>query len=209
MIKVENISFAYKGADVMSFPSFNINQGEHALVLGQSGCGKTTLLHLLAGLIKPAEGSIEIDETIVSKLSGSAMDRFRGGNIGIVFQKPHFVKAIRVLENVMLAQNLGGKKKNKAKAVKILTKLGLEHKINARVTDLSEGEKQRVSIARALVNGPKLILADEPTSALDDENCNAVVQLLQEVSKETNSTLLIVTHDNRLKDQFEKKIELS
>jgi len=209
MIKVDNISFAYKGSDAMSFPSFTLEQGEHALVLGQSGCGKTSLLHLMAGLIKPNEGSVVIDGTNVSEISGSEMDRFRGGNIGIIFQKPHFVKAIRVLENVMLAQNLGGKKKNKAKAISILTKLGLAHKINARVNNLSEGEKQRVSIARALVNSPKLILADEPTSALDDENCKAVLNLLKEVSKESNSTLLIVTHDNRLKDQFDKKIELS
>ncbi|MBL4706017.1 MAG: ATP-binding cassette domain-containing protein [Flavobacteriales bacterium] len=208
MIKVENISFAYKGSDTMSFPNFELKQGEHALVLGQSGCGKTTLLHLMAGLITPDSGTVQIDDTIGSKLSGSAMDRFRGGNIGVIFQKPHFIKAINVIDNVLLAQKLGGKKKDKAKAVEVLTTLGLSHKINAKVTDLSEGEKQRVSIARALVNEPKLILADEPTSALDDQNCNAVLELLKRVSEKSNSTLLIVTHDNRLKDQIDKKIEL-
>ena len=208
MIKTENITFAYSGSESISFPDFEFEQGEHALVLGQSGCGKTTLLHLLAGLISPKTGSITIGDISISSLSGSAMDHFRGANIGVIFQKPHFVKALNVLENITLAQRLGGRSINKEKASEVLSVLGLGHKINSKVTDLSEGEKQRVSIARALVNEPKLILADEPTSALDDQNCNAVLELLKEVSKKSKSTLLIVTHDNRLKDQFDKKIEL-
>lgn len=208
MIRVQNISFAYKGGGPISFPDFAFEQGDHALVIGQSGCGKTTLLHLLAGLISPNKGSIIIGDTEVTSLSGSAMDRFRGGNIGVIFQKPHFVKALNVTENVLLAQNLGGKSIDKEKARQVLESLGLGHKTSAKVTDLSEGEKQRVSIARALVNDPKIILADEPTSALDDKNCESVINLLKEVSQRSNSTLLIVTHDNRLKDQFSKKIEL-
>ena len=208
MIRVKDISFAYKGSDSLSFPDFEYAQGEHALVLGQSGCGKTTLLHLLAGLLTADKGSIDIAGSNLSNLNGGALDKFRGQNIGVIFQKPHFVKAIRVDENVMLAQKLGGGKADKAKAHSILETLGLGHKLNSKVTDLSEGEKQRVSIARALVNEPKLILADEPTSALDDTNCEAVIKLLKEVSEKSNSTLLIVTHDNRLKDQFSNKIEL-
>jgi len=208
MIEIQNISFSYKEQEVMCFPDFAFHQGEHALVIGSSGCGKTTLLHLIAGLISPATGSIKVANTEVSGLSGSKMDDFRGSNIGVIFQKPHFVKSLRVIENVVLAQNLGSGEIDKTKAEDLLSKLGLGHKINEKVTDLSEGEKQRVSIARALVNKPKLILADEPTSALDDENCKTVIELLKQVSADANSTLLIVTHDNRLKEHFGKKIEL-
>lgn len=208
MIEVQNISFAYKGGEVINFPDFSFEQGEQALVIGSSGCGKTTLLHLLAGLISPRNGQIQIAGTLTSKLSGSKMDRFRGGNIGVIFQKPHFVKALNVIENVVLAQNLSGNPKNKELAKDLLITLGLAHKINANVSDLSEGEKQRVSIARALVNNPQLILADEPTSALDDKNCSVVIELLKSISAKANSTLLIVTHDNRLKEHFSNKIAL-
>ena len=208
MIEVKDISFAYKGGERITFPSFSYPQGEQALIIGKSGCGKTTLLHLLAGLISPLDGQIDIAGTCTSHFSGSKMDRFRGNNIGVIFQKPHFVKALNVLENVLLAQNLSGNQKNLKHAQDLLNSLGLTHKLTAKVTDLSEGEKQRVSIARALVNNPQLILADEPTSALDDENCAAVIELLKRSSKEANSTLLIVTHDNRLKEHFSNKIAL-
>ena len=208
MIEVKDISFAYKGGERINFPNFAYKQGEQALIIGKSGCGKTTLLHLLAGLISPLAGQIAIADIPTSHLSGSKMDRFRGNNIGVIFQKPHFVKALNVIENILLAQNLSGNQKNVKNAQDLLNSLGLAHKQKAKVTDLSEGEKQRVSIARALVNNPQLILADEPTSALDDENCTAVIELLKEISEKANSTLLIVTHDNRLKEHFSNKIAL-
>ncbi len=208
MIKVSDIKFTYSASNPISFPDFAFEQGEHALVLGQSGCGKTTLLHLLAGLISPDQGTIQVAGVDISNMSGGAMDKFRGANIGVIFQKPHFVKALNVVENIQLAQKLSGGTSDMERARQILSALGLEHKLKSKVTELSEGEKQRVSIARALVNNPKVILADEPTSALDDTNCNAVLELLTQVSKKANSTLLIVTHDNRLKNQFSNKVEL-
>jgi ABC-type lipoprotein export system ATPase subunit len=208
MIQIEDISFSYKEQKSMRFPDFSFDQGEHALVLGSSGCGKTTLLHLIAGLLSPQSGSIRVADKDITALNGGTMDAFRGQNIGVIFQKPHFVKSLTVVENVVLAQSLGGGTSSRVEAESFLQKLGLEDKINRRVTDLSEGEKQRVSIARALVNKPKLILADEPTSALDDENCKSVVQLLKQVSDEVGSTLLIVTHDHRLKEHFSKTVEL-
>ena len=208
MIQIEDISFSYKEQKSMCFPDFSFDQGEHALVLGSSGCGKTTLLHLIAGLLSPQSGSIRVADKDITALNGGTMDTFRGQNIGVIFQKPHFVKSLTVVENVVLTQSLGGGTSSRVEAESFLQKLGLEDKINRRVTDLSEGEKQRVSIARALVNKPKLILADEPTSALDDENCKSVVQLLKQVSDEVGSTLLIVTHDHRLKEHFSKTVEL-
>lgn len=208
MIKINNISFNYKGGITMNFPSFEVEKGGSALLLGQSGCGKTTLLHLMSGLLTASDGSVSIDGKDLAGLSNAELDKFRGENIGIVFQKPHFVGALSVIENIMLAQNLAGKKIDKGLALERLNKLNVGHKAKSKVTDLSEGEKQRVSIARALVNNPAVILADEPTSALDDVNCNAVIEMLQEVSKEAGSTLLVVTHDNRLKDKFSNTIQL-
>ena len=141
-------------------------------------------------------------------MSGAKLDNFRGANIGIVFQTPHFIEALTVKENLTLTQTLAGKSKNVDKVKTLLADLGVESKLNSKLNALSVGEKQRVSIARALVNSPALILADEPTSALDDKNCDAVLKLVREQAKKHNSTLLIVTHDNRLKDQFDKRIEL-
>jgi putative ABC transport system ATP-binding protein len=141
-------------------------------------------------------------------MSGATLDNFRGANIGIVFQTPHFIEALTVKENLTLTQTLAGKSKDVDKVKRLLADLGVESKLNSKLNALSVGEKQRISIARALVNSPALILADEPTSALDDKNCDAVLKLVREQAKKHNSTLLIVTHDNRLKDQFEKRIEL-
>jgi len=208
MIKVQDIQFAYKGGTEIMVPNIDLAEGEHALVLGQSGCGKTTLLHLMAGLLKPQAGTISVGGTDLSSLKGSTQDRFRGQNIGIVFQKPHFISSVNVVENVALAASLAGKKLDNQAVVAMLETLGLKDKINSKVTELSEGEKQRVSIARALIVDPVLILADEPTSALDDANCQAVLELLKSQATANKASLIIVTHDNRLKDQFTNKIEL-
>jgi len=192
----------------LKFPDFSLSKGEQALILGQSGCGKTTLLHLLSGLLKPNSGNVDVENENISKMSGAKLDSFRGANIGIVFQTPHFIEALTVKENLTLTQTLAGKSKNVDKVKTLLADLGVESKLNSKLNALSVGEKQRISIARALVNSPALILADEPTSALDDENCDSVLKLVSEQAKKHNSTLLIVTHDNRLKDQFDKRIEL-
>lgn len=208
MVKINNLTYRYSPEVELQFPDFSLEKGEQALILGQSGCGKTTLLHLLSGLLKPLSGEVIIENNSLSKLSGSPLDNFRGKNIGIVFQTPHFIEALTVKENLTLTQTLAGNAKDTDKIKSLLSDLGIESKLNSKVNALSVGEKQRVSIARALVNSPALILADEPTSALDDENCNAVIKLVREQAQSHNSTLLIVTHDNRLKDQFDKRITL-
>lgn len=208
MLKTKNLEFAYKGAEKLSFPDINCETGQHFLLLGQSGSGKTTLLHLLAGLRTPTNGSVFIGNTDISQLSGSKLDAFRGKNIGIVFQQAHFVRSLNVEGNLLLAQHLAGVKIDKRKVETLLERLNLGHKLYARTSALSQGEQQRVAIARALINNPQIILADEPTSALDDINTQEVIQLLEEQALAVNATLLVVTHDNRLKERFSKQIQL-
>jgi len=208
MLKSQNLQYSYSANTQLQFPDIQSNTGEHWLILGQSGCGKTTLLHLLAGLLTPKQGSVKIGDTEMTKLSGAKLDKFRGQNIGIVFQKPHFVKALTVVENLRMAQYLAGVPQDDARIKAILERLNLAHKLKSRTDALSEGEKQRVAIARAILNRPAVILADEPTSALDDKNCEEVIQLLKNEANEQQSTLFIVTHDQRLKDRFEHRIVL-
>jgi putative ABC transport system ATP-binding protein len=145
----------------------------------------------------------------MSALSEYKLDAFRGKNIGIIFQQSHLIKSLNVEENLEAAQYLSGEKQNTDKVKTILERLNLGAKLKAKPSKLSQGEQQRVAIARALVNSPQLILADEPTSSLDDINCTEVVNLLLEQSKESGATLIIVTHDGRLKSMFENKIELT
>jgi len=208
MLKTVDLKYNYNDGVNLSFPPMEFEQGSQALILGQSGCGKTTLLHLLSGLLAPTSGTVLIGETNLSKLSGSKLDYFRGQQIGIVFQTPHFIDSLTVKENLFLAQTLAGNKKDLKQIGQILEDLGVLDKLNSSTKQLSQGQKQRVSIARALINSPKLILADEPTSALDDQNCIAVVDLLKKQAEKQNATLLIVTHDNRLSSSFDLKVQL-
>jgi putative ABC transport system ATP-binding protein len=206
LLKTKNLTFTHPGQKTICFENIEIAEGECLLVLGKSGSGKTTLLNLLSGLSKPDTGEIELNNQLISNLSGQKLDLFRGQNIGIVFQKPHLLAPLSVIENLRMA-NFFSKKKN-GKLEEILNDLGLSHKINSSVLTLSEGESQRVSIARALANEPKLILADEPTSSLDDENAEKVIQLLKEQSMKIGAALIIVTHDQRVKNHIPKFIEV-
>lgn len=208
MIQVQNLHHSYDGNTKISFPDFKLEKGEKMLLLGQSGCGKTTLLHILGGLMSPQKGEVTIGDTSLSNLSDSQIDKFRGQHIGIIFQKSHFVKALTVMENLVLTQKLAGVKVNKNAIQNLLEQLNIGHKANASTKNLSQGEQQRVAIARALVNQPEVILADEPTSALDDKNTDEVIALLEQQAAEHNATLIIVTHDNRLKERFQNRIEL-
>jgi putative ABC transport system ATP-binding protein len=201
MLQTKNLSFSYNDGNGFTFPDVVCSSGETTLILGKSGVGKTTLLHLLAGLMKPTHGSISIGTTDIATLDTKGLDSFRGNHLGIIFQQNHFIKSINVLENLTLAQTMAGNKADLVKCMEILESLNIADKAKNKVYKLSQGERQRVAIARALVNNPKVILADEPTSALDDENCLAVMQLLQDTAKKYNSALVIVTHDGRLKQQ--------
>ncbi len=208
MIQTQNIAFSYSEKVSFVFPNIQAENSETLLITGGSGKGKTTLLHLLGGLLRPKSGTISIGETEFSKLSEKQLDQFRGKNIGLVLQQSHFVEAFSVLENVVLASWLATGKKAEEKAKSLLKQLDLEDQIHKLTSQLSIGQQQRVSIARALINEPKLLLADEPTSSLDDENAFKVADLLHNLSKEYKASLIIVTHDQRLKDRFSNQISL-
>tara|TARA_B100000927_G_scaffold273278_1_gene251556 strand:+ start:1048 stop:1677 length:630 start_codon:yes stop_codon:yes gene_type:complete len=206
LIVTKNLSIKY-GKNIIGFPDINLEQGNQLLITGKSGSGKTSFLNLLGGLVNPFSGTIKINNEEIGLLSKKKLDRFRGKNIGFVFQTPHFIKSLNVQDNLFLNQFLVGFQ-DKNQIEELLSKVNLKAKRYANINYLSEGEKQRVSIIRALVNRPKIVFADEPTSALDDESCNSVIELLKSLSKETNSTLVIVTHDHRLKSRFKKHILL-
>lgn len=204
ILRANNIEFYYDSNQKFQIPDINLDTGDQMLILGKSGSGKTTILNIIAGLLKPISGSVTIDGTDIYSLKGSQIDKFRGKNIGIIFQKPHILAPLTVEENLQLANFFV--KENTQLIEPLLKELGILDKRKARINTLSEGEAQRVSIARALVNKPKLILADEPTASLDDENAAAVVRLLQVQAKKYNAALIIVTHDQRVKDHISNQI---
>lgn len=207
MIKTRDIKFDYNNQVFFEFPDIEIKNRENLLIIGNSGIGKTTLLHLLAGLLESKSGSIELLGKEISNLNSYQLDTFRGENIGIVFQRSHFVNSLTVKENLELAQFIANKKDNN-RIDTILKSLGILDKSDKKTNQLSQGEKQRASIALAIINSPKLILADEPTSSLDDENCDRVIKLLKKQASEFNAQLIVITHDNRLKKHFKKSIKL-
>ena len=208
MISTKNITFSYTKDQIFHMPDLYCEAGSTLLITGDSGKGKTTYLHILAGLLKPKSGTIEIDKTDIVSLSEKATDKFRGKHIGVVFQKSHFIGALTVLENLEMASWLATGKKHTKRAKKLLEQLGIENQASKLPSQLSIGQQQRVSISRALINEPKVLLADEPTSSLEDKNAEKVIELLTSLSKEYKAALLIVTHDNRIKERFINKITL-
>jgi len=209
MLITKELAHKYKGSQRLTFPDLSCKPSETLLVLGQSGVGKTTLLHILAGILKPTKGEVIINDNVLYKNRSNALDTFRGQNIGLVFQKPHFVQAISAKENLFLAQTMANQPRDANRVNGLLDQLNISKRADAKTYKMSQGEQQRLSIARALVNNPKLILADEPTSALDDTNCNEVVNLLRHHAESVNAALVIVTHDSRLKELFPNQIELN
>jgi putative ABC transport system ATP-binding protein len=209
MIAIRNLTFQYNSNASISFPDFTVARGEHCLLLGESGSGKTTLLHLLGGLLRGYQGSVKVDDTELSTLSEKELDRFRGRHVGFIFQRNHLINALTVEKNIMLSPFLAGLKPNHERYGNILASLGLSEKKHAHVTALSHGQAQRVAIARAVINHPSIIFADEPTSALDDSNCEKVIDLLLNVAQTQNTTLIVATHDQRVKDKIKKQIILA
>ena len=207
MIKTKAVEFNYDNQVFFKFQDINLKSSENLLIIGSSGIGKTTLLHLLAGLLESSSGSIKLFEKELSDLSSHQLDRFRKNNIGIVFQRPHFVNSLTVKENLQLAQYIANKKDNN-RIENILKNLNILDKSDKKTNQLSQGEKQRASIALAIVNSPKLILADEPTSSLDDINCDNVIKLLKKQATDFGAQLIVITHDSRLKKHFNNSIEL-
>lgn len=208
MLKSKGLTYHYPGQGEMRFPDLLVPAKEGALLLGPSGSGKTTLLHLLAGLRNPAAGTIWIKDQELTAMSGLAQDRFRGKEIGIIFQKSFFLPYLNLEENLLLAASLQGASKAQEALDGLLAELQLIDRKKAKPSHCSVGELQRASIAQALLAQPSLVLADEPTSALDDDNAYRVARLLKRLTSEAGAALLIVTHDARLKDSFERNYRL-
>ena len=208
MLKSESIIFSYDGVSTFNFPDIQLSRRESLLVLGESGVGKTTFIQILAGLLKPKSGKIELANTNYNKLSSKEMDQFRGKHIGMIFQQPHFVRNLNILDNLLLSLYLSENLQDKKCVTRLLEEIGLGNKLESMPDELSQGEQQRVAIALAVIKKPDLILADEPTSSLDDTNCQKIIRLLKEQADKTKSKLIIITHDNRIKSQFNKSIVL-
>ena len=208
MLTLKSLKAGYDGKAVVEIADLSLSHGEHCLILGKSGSGKTTLLYVLAGLLVPLSGEIMLGNTNIAALSGSALDSFRGKNIGIIYQTLHMVSALSVLENILLVAYAAGVQQDAAKAETLLASLGILECAHKKPETLSQGQQQRVAIARAAMNAPKLILGDEPTSALDDEACDAVMKLLLDTAAASGASLVITTHDARIKKHFTKTITL-
>ncbi len=209
MIQTDNLIFHYKKkGHSFSFPKLALKKQENLLILGKSGVGKTTLLHLLAGLLKPISGNIVIDDVKINSLSQSKLDAFRGQNIGLVFQKSHAVQSLNVIDNLRARLFFSGKLINNTAIDTLLEELKLAEVKKSTVNTLSEGQLQRLGIALAVIHSPKVIFADEPTSSLDDENCKTVMELLINQAKRTKAHLIVITHDNRVKPLFLNSITL-
>ena len=210
MIRLEGLRFGYgNDASVLQLDRFELAEGRDLLIVGPSGCGKTTLLHLIAGLLVPSAGRVVVDGQDLAALSPAARDRFRGRRIGIVLQQFHLLPTITAMQNLLVAQSIAGLPVDRGAATSVLNALGIDERLDAFPHQLSVGQQQRVAIARALVNRPRLVLADEPTSNLDDAAAAAVIDLLLSATQRQGATLVVATHDSRLKSRIATELALS
>ena len=208
MLTIQDLQTGYDGKVVVDLPRFDIAKGETCLIAGPSGCGKTTLLYALAGIGQIQRGFVRVEGTDLYALSPDARDRFRGDKIGIVFQTLHLVKSLSVFDNVLLGAFLNGAEADTAWADHLLNRLGISHLKHRAAADISQGQAQRVAIARALLRKPSLLLADEPTSSLDDASTAQVLDLLQSLARESGATLVVSSHDARIKSAFKKTLTI-
>jgi len=208
MIAVRNLVHQYEGTRALSVAQWEAATGSRWLVLGPSGSGKTTFLHILAGLVRPTAGEVVVERKEIHSLSNAERDRWRGANVGIVLQALHLVPHLSARDNLRLAQYLARVPQQDAAVTSALAALGVGDKAARRPHQLSQGEQQRVAIARAVVNGPKLLLADEPTANLDDAAAARAVDLLITAADRRGATLVIATHDSRVKQHFSNTLQL-
>jgi ABC-type lipoprotein export system ATPase subunit len=209
MIVVRGLAHRYGAITALRLPEWRVAQGERWVVLGASGSGKTTLLHVIAGLIRPSEGEVEVSGQPLDKLESTLLDRWRGATVGIVLQALHLVRHLSVRDNLRLAQYMAQLPQDDGRIGDTLAALGVADKAARRPPELSQGERQRVAIARAVVNRPKLLLADEPTANLDDAAAALALDLLTEQAARHGATLVVATHDARVKAKFRERLELS
>ena len=208
MLEIRDLRHEYAGRTVLSVPSWSVPKGEASLIIGASGSGKSTLIAIIAGLLLPTAGTVRVGENEVTRLTGVERDAYRARNIGLAPQTLHLIGVLSVRDNLRLARGLASLPMDDARIDAGLESLGIAHLARNKARDLSVGEAQRVAIARCVVNRPALILADEPTSALDDASCEKVLALLRAQAAACGATLLIATHDRRIREQFTRRLEL-
>ena len=212
-IEVNNVSKIYKSAKetvtAIKDIDFTLNHGEDLAIIGPSGSGKTTLLQIMGGLSNPSHGEVLIDGEKVNKGSDNKISELRNRKIGFIFQNIYLQEYFTAKENVMLPMLIAGTSRKNAekRAIELLTKVGLQKRINHKPSKLSGGEEQRVAIARSLANNPKVLMADEPTAKLDAQNTENILTILKQINKDGVS-LIVITHDAKVAENFSKQIYL-
>jgi ABC-type lipoprotein export system ATPase subunit len=214
MIRLDKLRKYYRRGDqtvtAMALDSLEVQRGEQVALVGSSGCGKTTLLNIVAGILAPDEGTVEVDGVEISQLSQGARDRFRAEHMGYVFQTFNLLQNFTALENVALGQVFGGKRNAGSKrARELLERVGMGPRMHHYPRELSVGQQQRVAIARALANDPDLLLADEPLGNLDRKTGLEALELLKTMAREANRTILMVTHDPQTAAAMDRIVELT
>lgn len=214
MLELKNLKKSYTEPDggelpILDIPAWQVEAGEQVVVVGASGCGKTTLLHIIAGLLRPTSGHVLIDGWDTPVLSEAERDVFRARRIGYVFQTFNLLQGFSALENVLIGMTFAGGRHEKKRAKTLLERVGLGHRLSHKPAQLSVGEQQRVSVARALANSPKLVLADEPTANVDVGNQQQVIDMLRNTCEEENVALILVTHAPDVANQFQRVDKLA
>jgi len=211
-LRVRDLRFAHGESFSLALPHLDLAPQERVALIGPSGCGKTTLLHLIAGILTPQSGEIEVLGQRVDGLADSARRSFRARRIGLVFQEFELLDYLTAEENLALPFRLlaqtPSREAMQARVREIATRLGLQDLLARRPARLSQGEKQRVALGRALVTSPGVVLGDEPTGNLDPENARRAIDLLHEQAAAEHAAVLVVTHDHSLLDRFDRVIEL-
>ncbi|MGI6418850.1 MAG: ABC transporter ATP-binding protein [Thermoguttaceae bacterium] len=190
--------------NVLDIEHFHAKAGEQVVIVGQSGCGKTTLLHVIAGICRPDAGRVLIDGWDIPVLSEADRDQFRAAKIGYVFQTFNLLPAFSALENVMIGMTFADGRADRDRAKMLLERVGLSHRLTHKPSQLSVGEQQRVAVARAMANRPKVLLADEPTANIDTGNQQQVIDMLRGACEVENVVLLLVTHSPEVARQFDR-----
>lgn len=216
MLEIDGLVKQYRSPDgqrvtALQLDTLRLERGEQAALAGPSGSGKTTLLHLIAGILVPTAGSIRLNGERVDQLGEKARDIWRARNVGYVFQNLNLLPNLNALENVQAAMafaRMVPAREARRRAAELLEAVGLAERLRNRPQQLSIGEQQRVAVARALANQPRLILADEPTASLDRENGGNVLEMLRQLCRERESILILATHDHEVMDYFPRRIEL-
>ncbi len=212
MITLEDVHLAYSAGGstvpVLNGTSLSVDQGQSVAIIGPSGSGKTSLLLVLTGLETPDSGSVLFDGAPLHNLSSDARADLRRDRIGIIFQSFHLIPSLSACENVALPLDIAGVRGARTQAAELLDRVGLGHRLEHYPNAMSGGERQRVAIARALIHKPALIVADEPTGNLDNQTGDAVADLLFELNRETDATLLLVTHDTSLAVRCQRQVHL-